>query len=178
MAAHARDRGFEVIGFSRRGGGEAEERAFGNEMVGDQRGNGFSTRVLSRVERMEEQKRNYHFVGICGTAMGALAVALKDCGNRVTGSDARVYPPMSTFLADEGIEVIEGFRADNLPADADVIVIGNAMSRGNEEVEEVLNRKLLYMSLPEVLKNTVLRGKRNIVVTGTHGKTTTSSMAA
>ncbi|MDG2124504.1 MAG: UDP-N-acetylmuramate:L-alanyl-gamma-D-glutamyl-meso-diaminopimelate ligase [Verrucomicrobiales bacterium] len=127
---------------------------------------------------MEEQKRHYHFTGICGTAMGALAVALKDCGNRVTGSDAKVYPPMSTFLADEGIAVIEGFRAENIPESAEVIVIGNAMSRGNPEVEEVLNRKLLYMSLPEVLRNTVLRGRRNIVVTGTHGKTTTSSMAA
>ena len=122
--------------------------------------------------------QNYHFIGICGTAMGSVAAALKARGNGVTGSDAGVYPPMSTFLESAGIEITEGFRPENIPADADLIVVGNAISRGNPEVEEVLNRKLLYRSLPEVVKEEFLRGRRNLVVTGTHGKTTTVSMLA
>lgn len=115
-------------------------------------------------------------MGICGTAMGAVAAALKDIGHQVTGSDAKVYPPMSTFLAEKGIEIKQGYDAANVPADADLIVIGNAMSRGNAEVESALNQRLLYTSLPEVLKEHFLRGKRNLVVTGTHGKTTTTSI--
>jgi len=108
--------------------------------------------------------------------MGAVAVALKERGFKVTGSDANVYPPMSTFLQGKGISLMEGYRADNIPADADVVVIGNAMTRGNPEVEAVLNRKLLYLSLPEVLRNFFLRGRHNLVVTGTHGKTTTTAL--
>jgi UDP-N-acetylmuramate: L-alanyl-gamma-D-glutamyl-meso-diaminopimelate ligase len=110
--------------------------------------------------------------------MGAVAVAMKRKGYTVTGSDNNVYPPMSDFLRNEGIVITEGYRAENLPADADVIVIGNAISRGNEEAEAALSRKLLYQSLPEVMKEHFLRGKRNYVVSGTHGKTTTSSMLA
>ena len=83
---------------------------------------------------------------------------------------------MSTFLQEKGISLKEGYRAENIPADADVVVIGNAMKRGNPEVEAVLNRKLLYLSLPEVLKNYFLRGRHNLVVTGTHGKTTTTAL--
>lgn len=108
--------------------------------------------------------------------MGAVAAALKDLGHRVTGSDAKVYPPMSTFLESKGIEILQGYETDNVPGDADVIVIGNAMSRGNAEVESTLNQRLRYASLPEVLKDYFLRGKRNLVVSGTHGKTTTSSI--
>ncbi len=108
--------------------------------------------------------------------MGAVAVALKERGFRVTGSDANVYPPMSTFLEGKGIRLREGYRAENIPADAEVVVIGNAMTRGNPEVEAVLNRKLLYLSLPEVLRNFFLRGRHNLVVTGTHGKTTTTAL--
>lgn len=122
--------------------------------------------------------RKVHFTGICGTAMGALAAGMKDRGVDVTGSDANVYPPMSTFLESKGIKIESGFRAENIPADADFVVIGNAMSRGNPEVEEVLNRKLLYYSLPEALKIFYLRGRHNLVVTGTHGKTTTTSLLA
>lgn len=85
---------------------------------------------------------------------------------------------MSTFLEEEGITLFEGYKASNIPPDADVIVIGNAMSRGNEEVEAVLQRRLRYLSLPETMKEYFLRGKRNYVVTGTHGKTTTTSMLA
>ena len=119
---------------------------------------------------------HFHFLGICGTAMGAVAAAMARRGFTVTGSDANVYPPMSTFLEEEGITLFEGYKASNIPADADVIVIGNAMSRGNEEVEAVLQRRLRYLSLPETMKEYFLRGKRNYVVTGTHGKTTTTSM--
>lgn len=124
------------------------------------------------------QNKHFHFVGICGTAMGAVAAGMKARGYVVTGSDTNVYPPMSTFLESQGIQLFEGYKASNIPAGADVIVIGNAISRGNEEAEAALERKLLYVSLPEVLKEHFLRGKRNFVVSGTHGKTTTASMLA
>ena len=122
--------------------------------------------------------RKVHFTGICGTAMGSLAAALRDRGVGVTGSDDNVYPPMSTFLEGKGIKISKGFRTENLPPDADFVVIGNAMTRGNPEVEAILNRKLLYYSLPEALKFFFLRGRHNLVVTGTHGKTTTTSLLA
>jgi len=110
--------------------------------------------------------------------MASVAAALQDRGFKVTGSDENVYPPMSNFLQEKGITAKEGYHAENIPADADVVVIGNAMKRGNPEVEAVLNRKLFYLSLPEVLKNYFLRGRHNLVVTGTHGKTTTTALLA
>jgi len=125
-----------------------------------------------------ETPRHFHFLGICGTAMGAVAAALRERGFIVTGSDENVYPPMSTFLESKGIALFEGYRAENIPADAEIIVIGNAMKRGNPEVEAVLNRKLYYASLPEILKQFFLRGRHNLVVTGTHGKTTTTALLA
>ncbi|MFD2257282.1 UDP-N-acetylmuramate:L-alanyl-gamma-D-glutamyl-meso-diaminopimelate ligase [Luteolibacter algae] len=124
------------------------------------------------------EKTHFHFTGICGTAMGAVAAAMKRRGFVVTGSDTNVYPPMSDFLRGEGIEIAEGYREENIPGNAEVVVIGNAISRGNPEAEAALDRKLLYHSLPEVMKDHFLRGKRNFVVSGTHGKTTTSSMLA
>ena len=127
-----------------------------------------------RVTKSAPQK--FHFTGICGTAMGSVAAALQDRGFKISGSDESVYPPMSIFLEEHEIKLHQGYRAENIPADADVVVIGNAMKRGNPEVEAVLNRKLFYLSLPEVLKNYFLRGKHNLVVTGTHGKTTTTSL--
>src|SRR5205807_2376782 len=127
-----------------------------------------------RVTKSAPQK--FHFIGICGTAMGSVAATLQERGFKVSGSDESVYPPMSIFLEERGIKLHQGFAKENIPADADVIVIGNAMKRGNPEVEAVLNRKLFYLSLPEVLKNYFLRGKHNLVVTGTHGKTTTTSL--
>ena len=110
--------------------------------------------------------------------MGAVAAAMKRRGFIVTGSDTNVYPPMSDFLRGEGIEIAEGYDEKNIPEGADVVVIGNAISRGNPEAEAALDRKLLYHSLPEVMKDHFLRGKRNFVVSGTHGKTTTSSILA
>ncbi|HYR23991.1 MAG TPA: UDP-N-acetylmuramate:L-alanyl-gamma-D-glutamyl-meso-diaminopimelate ligase [Chthoniobacterales bacterium] len=120
--------------------------------------------------------KKFHFIGICGTAMGAVAAALQERGFKISGSDESVYPPMSIFLEEHGIKLHQGYGKENIPADADVVVIGNAMKRGNPEVEAVLNRKLFYLSLPEALKNYFLRGKHNLVVTGTHGKTTTTSL--
>ncbi len=120
--------------------------------------------------------KHLHFLGICGTAMGAVASAMAQQGYTVTGSDAKVYPPMSDFLRDQGIRLIEGYSADNLPDTADVFIVGNAMSRGNPEVEALLESGKRYMSLPEAMKEFFLWQKRNFVVTGTHGKTTTTSM--
>ena len=110
--------------------------------------------------------------------MGSIAAALGERGFRVTGSDENVYPPMSIFLEKKGIALTEGYRAENIPANVDVVVIGNAIKRGNPELEAVLNRKLFYLSLPEVLKNYFLRDRHNLVVTGTHGKTTTTALLA
>jgi UDP-N-acetylmuramate: L-alanyl-gamma-D-glutamyl-meso-diaminopimelate ligase len=110
--------------------------------------------------------------------MGSIAAALRERGFTVTGSDENVYPPMSTFLEKKGVALHQGYRAENIPADTDVVVVGNAMKRGNPEVEAVLNRKLFYLSLPEVLKNYFLRGRHNLVVSGTHGKTTTTALLA
>ena len=122
--------------------------------------------------------KHLHFIGICGTAMGAVAAALRDQGYTITGSDEDVYPPMSTFLEEKGIVLNRGYKAENLPASAELIVVGNAIRRGNPEVEAVLNNKLPYCSLPEVLKFFFLRGRHNMVVSGTHGKTTTTSLLA
>src|SRR5213596_3205473 len=108
--------------------------------------------------------------------MGSVAAAMSERGFTVTGSDENIYPPMSTFLEKRKIALSSGYRAENIPANADVVVIGNAIKRGNPEAEAVLNRKLFYLSLPEVLKNYFLRERHNLVVTGTHGKTTTTTL--
>lgn len=117
-----------------------------------------------------------HILGICGTFMGSLAVLARELGHTVTGSDQGVYPPMSTQLEAQGIQLMEGYRPDNLKPAPDLVLIGNAMSRGNPEVEAVLNRNLDYMSGPEWLAREVLRTRWVLAVAGTHGKTTTTSM--
>ncbi len=122
--------------------------------------------------------KHYHLIGICGTAMASLAGMLQARGHRVTGSDQNVYPPMSTQLRELGIEILTGYKAENADIGADCVVVGNAISRGNAELEEVLNRKLLYRSQAEIVKEEFIRGKRSLVVAGTHGKTTTTSIAA
>jgi len=120
--------------------------------------------------------QSVHFVGICGTAMASAAAAMHEKGVKVSGSDQNVYPPMSTFLADRRIEVMSGYAEHNLAHKPDLIVIGNAISRGNPEAEYALDHKLRYCSLPELLKEFFIRGKRSLVVSGTHGKTTTTSL--
>ena len=122
--------------------------------------------------------RSIHFCGICGTAMASCAAALRERGYRITGSDQGVYPPMSAFLADRGLAVMSPYREANLDHRPDLVVIGNALSRGNPEVERVLEEKMRYTSLPELLRELFLRGRRSIVVAGTHGKTTTASLMA
>ncbi len=120
---------------------------------------------------------HYHLIGICGTAMASLAGMLQARGHKVTGSDQNVYPPMSTQLEELGIEIINGYKAENADLKADCTIVGNTISRGNEELEEVLNRKLVYRSQAEIVKEEFIRGRRSLVVAGTHGKTTTTSIA-
>ena len=118
-----------------------------------------------------------HLIGICGTAMGTLAAMLKSRGHDVRGSDQNVYPPMSDFLAQQGITTLQGYRAEHITAEIDLVVVGNAISRGNPELEEVLDRKIRYCSLPEAVRDYFLWGSRSVVISGTHGKTTTTSIA-
>jgi len=120
---------------------------------------------------------HYHLIGICGTAMASLAGMLQARGHKVTGSDQNVYPPMSTQLEELGIEIINGYKAENADVGADCTIVGNTISRGNEELEEVLNRKLVYRSQAEIVKEEFIRGRRSLVIAGTHGKTTTTSIA-
>jgi len=130
------------------------------------------------MDRMGPDISRVHFVGVGGTAMAAVAVALQQRGFQVTGSDEQVYPPMSTFLAEHGIAVRTGYAEENLEPAPDLAVIGNAISRGNPEAEAILERKLRYCSLPELLREFFLRGRRSLVVAGTHGKTTTTALLA
>jgi UDP-N-acetylmuramate: L-alanyl-gamma-D-glutamyl-meso-diaminopimelate ligase len=119
-----------------------------------------------------------HILGICGTFMGGIAVLAKAAGHRVTGCDANVYPPMSTQLEAQGIELIEGFDPSQTSLNPDIYVIGNVVARGNPLMEEILNQGLPYISGPQWLAENVLQSKWVLAVAGTHGKTTTSSMLA
>jgi len=119
-----------------------------------------------------------HILGICGTFMGGVAVLAKEAGYRVTGCDANVYPPMSTQLQAQGIELTEGFGIEQIRMNADMYVVGNVVSRGNPLMEEILNRNLPYISGPQFLAQALLQEKWVLAVAGTHGKTTTSSMLA
>jgi UDP-N-acetylmuramate: L-alanyl-gamma-D-glutamyl-meso-diaminopimelate ligase len=117
-----------------------------------------------------------HLIGVCGAAMATLAAMLKKRGFDVRGSDQDVYPPMSEFLEAQGITILQGYRPEHISGDLDLAVIGNAISRGNLELEEVLDRKIRYCSLPEAIRDHFLWGARSIVIAGTHGKTTTTSL--
>lgn len=119
-----------------------------------------------------------HILGICGTFMGGIAVLAKQAGHKVTGCDANVYPPMSTQLEAQGVELIEGFSPEQINLNPDVYVVGNVVSRGNPLMEEILNLGLPYTSGPQWLAENVLQGKWVLAVAGTHGKTTTASMLA
>jgi UDP-N-acetylmuramate: L-alanyl-gamma-D-glutamyl-meso-diaminopimelate ligase len=125
-----------------------------------------------------DQGKHIHLIGICGTAMASLAGMLKQRGFRVTGSDAAAYPPMSDFLAELGILVAQPFDARNLEPRPDLVVVGNAISRGNPELEQLLDQRIPFCSLPQLLHDEFLRGREVLVVAGTHGKTTTTSMLA
>src|SRR3954463_2338612 len=122
--------------------------------------------------------KHIHLIGICGTAMASLAGMLQQIGYQVTGSDMAAYPPMSDFLAKLGIPVMQPYSEANLSPRPDVVVVGNAISRGNVELEYVLDERIPFRSLPQVLQENFLRTRESLVVAGTHGKTTTTSMLA
>ena len=124
------------------------------------------------------EKRRIHLIGVCGTAMATLAALLKSQGHDVQGSDQNVYPPMSDFLVEQGIKTFSGYAAEHITSDIDLVVVGNAISRGNPELESVLERKLHYCSLPEAVRDQFLWNARSVVIAGTHGKTTTTSLTA
>jgi UDP-N-acetylmuramate: L-alanyl-gamma-D-glutamyl-meso-diaminopimelate ligase len=128
--------------------------------------------------RIPENVKRVHLIAICGTAMGALACMLKDLGFEVTGSDQKVYPPMSSFLKQKGIEVIQGFSGQNIAYGPDLVVVGNAVTRLNPEAQKMFEMGLNFCSMPQAVNRFVAAGKKTLLVTGTHGKTTTSSILA
>jgi UDP-N-acetylmuramate: L-alanyl-gamma-D-glutamyl-meso-diaminopimelate ligase len=117
-----------------------------------------------------------HLIGVCGTAMATLAALLKTKGYDVRGSDQNVYPPMSDFLVQQGITLLHGYKPEHITSDLDLVIVGNAISRGNPELEEVLDRKIRYCSLPEAVRDHFLWAARAVVIAGTHGKTTTTAL--
>src|SRR5882672_10410235 len=127
---------------------------------------------------VRKEVNTIHFVGVCGTAMASVAAMCRELGQAVTGSDENVYPPMSTFLESRGIRILAGYRESNLDHHPDLIVIGNAMKRGNPEIERALDERLNFCSLPELVRDRFLHGKHSVVIAGTHGKTTTTSLLA
>ena len=120
--------------------------------------------------------KNIYLIAICGTGMAALAGLLKKAGHSVTGSDANIYPPMSILLNDAGIEIFPGYKKENIFKDIDLVIVGNAVSKTNEEVQAVIEAGIPYTSFPAALSQFFLEGKKSLVVTGTHGKTTTTSL--
>jgi len=122
------------------------------------------------------QKQHIHILGICGTFMGSLAVLAKELGHNVTGSDTNVYPPMSDYLTSKGIDIIQGYNPNQLADNLDVVIVGNIMKRGLAIVEKLLNSEIKYQSGPEWLHDNILKNKKVIALSGTHGKTTTTSL--
>ena len=125
-----------------------------------------------------EKQKHIHLIGICGTAMASLAGMLQLRGHRVTGSDSAVYPPMSDLLCELGIEVMQPYSAANLTPAPDLVIVGNALSRGNAEIEHVLNERIPFTSMAACIHDQFLCERESLVVAGTHGKTTTTSMLA
>lgn len=134
--------------------------------------------TAANLIRLPEDIQHIHLIAVCGTGMGALACLLKEMGYEVTGSDQHVYPPMSDFLIGRGISLFEGYVADNLNPSPDLVVVGNAVSKDNPEVQAMQALKVPYCSMPQAINRFAAAGKKQIVVTGTHGKTTTSSFIA
>lgn len=131
-----------------------------------------------KLEGLPKNVHRIHLIAICGTGMGALACLLKEIGYDVTGSDQHVYPPMSDFLLSRGISLFEGYGADNLNPPPDLVVVGNAVSKDNPEVQAMQAKNVPYCSMPQAINRFAAAGRKQIVVTGTHGKTTTSSFIA
>jgi len=125
-----------------------------------------------------EDVKTIHMIAICGTGMGALACILKDMGFQISGSDQKIYPPMSHYLSSKGIDIIDGFKKNNISLDQDLIVVGNAVTKSNPEVVRMQKMGLNFCSMPQAINRFLASGKKPIVVTGTHGKTTTSSILA
>jgi len=125
-----------------------------------------------------QKMHHIHLIGICGTAMASLAGLLKEQGYLVTGSDQHVYPPMSDFLKSLDISILDGYAAKNLSPPPDLVIVGNVVTRTNPEAVECARLKVPYLSLPEALRHFAMAGKKSIVVSGTHGKTTTTSLVA
>ncbi len=134
--------------------------------------------IEMKKNRIPGGVRTVHLIAVCGTAMGALACMLKDLGFDVSGSDHKVYPPMSVFLQQKGIEVMDGFCARNLERVPDLVVVGNAVTRENPEVKEMQRLGLAFCSMPQALNRFVAENKKTLLVSGTHGKTTASSILA
>ncbi len=130
------------------------------------------------LNRLPARLHHVHLMGICGTGMASLAGMLKEKGYLVTGSDANVYPPMSQFLEALSIPVIEGYGPQNLEPNPDLVIVGNVITKDNPEAVELSHKKLHYLSFPQALKYFALKGKHSIVISGTHGKTTTSALIA
>lgn len=127
---------------------------------------------------MHQQPLRVHFIGIGGAGMATAAALAADAGYAVSGSDAGVFPPMSDFLRAKGLAVLDGYRPENLEPPPDLVVVGNALSRGNPEVEALLDRRLRYCSLPDFLRERFFPGRRVTAVCGTHGKTTITTLLA
>jgi UDP-N-acetylmuramate: L-alanyl-gamma-D-glutamyl-meso-diaminopimelate ligase len=134
--------------------------------------------ILPANNRIPEKVKSIHLIAVCGTAMGALACMLKDLGYQVTGSDDHIYPPMSRFLEEKGVAIMAGFDRSHLGHRPDLVVVGNAVSRDNAEVTATEEMALCYCSMPQAVNRFAALGKRQVVVAGTHGKTTTSAMLA
>ena len=122
--------------------------------------------------------RSIHLIAVCGTGMGALACMLQDLGFEITGSDQTIYPPMSDFLVRKGIRINDGFREENISYGPDLVVVGNAVTKDNPEVGQMRRMGLNYCSMPQALNRFVADGKKTLLVSGTHGKTTTCSILA
>jgi UDP-N-acetylmuramate: L-alanyl-gamma-D-glutamyl-meso-diaminopimelate ligase len=125
-----------------------------------------------------ENVKNIHLIAVCGTAMGALAAMLKDMEYHVSGSDQKIYPPISEFLALKHIHINNGFNGDNITKDTDLVIVGNAVGKDNPEVKKVAEKGIAFCSMPQAINHFIARGKKLLVITGTHGKTTTSSLLA
>ncbi len=130
------------------------------------------------ITKTENSITKIHLIAACGTGMGTLACVLKQMGYEVSGSDQNVYPPMSDFLKEKGIKLFKGYRAGNLDHNPDLVIIGNAISKDNVEAQAVMKKGLKYLSMPQAVNKFIARDKKIILVTGTHGKTTTASIMA